>query len=232
MVYIGGAPGMRITFAGIFSNIPALLFGPLYGGMASGILDIIGYLMKPEGAFIPWYTVVAVLGGVITGFLWRLIKNIDIKNIQKFFLYTFISIGIIGLFNHLTAALLPGTAWGKAIESVGKNRDFVTIGLEAMALIGLGLLLLNYFIQKKQKNVELYHNYLKLLVVIGISGFIVTTLNTFVLRIFIPSLGQIGFMIYWIPRVIKEALISVLQAYIIAFLLSIYDRVFLADKIV
>ncbi|HBM81036.1 MAG TPA: ECF transporter S component, partial [Clostridiaceae bacterium] len=48
-------------------HMPAILFGPLYGGIASGILDVLGYMLKPDGAYIPWLTVTAIAGGIITG---------------------------------------------------------------------------------------------------------------------------------------------------------------------
>ncbi|MCL2518674.1 MAG: ECF transporter S component, partial [Oscillospiraceae bacterium] len=75
-----GVNGLRVGFAGVFTIFPAILFGPLYGGAASGLSDIIGYLMKPEGAYIPWLTVTAFCGGCLKGLIWILImKRKEIK---------------------------------------------------------------------------------------------------------------------------------------------------------
>lgn len=225
MIYIGGAPGMRVSFSGIFTKLPALLFGPMYGGMAAGIVDVLGYMMKPEGGFIPWLTVTAVFGGLLTGLLWKLFKNLNYKKVQVGFLIFFVVAGVIGLVNHIAIFLYPNSYLGKAIINIGKSKDFASIGLEVISLIGLAILSIDVIIRKKQNNFIIHENFLKVLIATGIAGIIVTTLNTYILQIFIPALGKRGFMVFWIPRLIQEILMSIIQAYIISFLLSIYYKV-------
>ncbi len=65
-----GAGGMSVSFAGIFSFFPAILYGPLYGGASSALCDFLGWLMKPDGPYNPLFTVVAFLGGCIKGLVW------------------------------------------------------------------------------------------------------------------------------------------------------------------
>lgn len=72
---IMGPGGMRVGLAGIFTAFPAFLFGPLYGGVASGLSDVLGYVIKPDGAYIPWLSLTAFLGGVLKGLLWKWLKN-------------------------------------------------------------------------------------------------------------------------------------------------------------
>lgn len=67
--------GVQISFAGIFTFFPAILFGPLYGGAASALTDFLGAMIVPTGAYIPWLTVTAFLGGCLKGLLWRWMKN-------------------------------------------------------------------------------------------------------------------------------------------------------------
>lgn len=224
MIYIGGAPGIRISFAGIFIKFPALLFGPLLGGMSGGLLDILGFLLKPEGAYIPWLTVTAVIGGIITGFLWNFIKNVEAPKFQRAFIICFISIGLFGLLNHLFILSLPNSYWSNTLMLIGKSKDLATIGLEVTSLIGLGLFIVDILVQKKLGNSAIQKNYLKLLIAIGVSGILVTTVNTYILQIFIPALAKKGFILFWIPRLIQEILMTVLQAYIISFLLPIYQK--------
>ncbi len=65
-------PYIRIGFSGIPNQVVAYLFGPAVGGIFGAALDIIKYLIKPEGAFFPGFTVSAALGGIIYGtFLYR-----------------------------------------------------------------------------------------------------------------------------------------------------------------
>ncbi len=65
-----GAGGMSVSFAGIFSFFPAILYGPLYGGASSAMCDFLGWLLKPDGPYNPAFTIVAFLGGCIKGVIW------------------------------------------------------------------------------------------------------------------------------------------------------------------
>ena len=56
-----GPGGMKIGFSGIFTALPAFLFGPLYGGIASAMSDLIGAIVKPDGAYIPWLLTLSFL---------------------------------------------------------------------------------------------------------------------------------------------------------------------------
>ncbi len=75
MIPLHGIPGMRITFSAYTSVIPSFLFGPVYGGIAMGITDILSFLVKPEGTYMIHFTVTAVLKGVMLGCLWWLVKK-------------------------------------------------------------------------------------------------------------------------------------------------------------
>ena len=66
-----GQNGLRIGISGIFSILPAFLFGPVYGAAVSGLSDFLGYLIKPVGAYLPLLTVTAAAGGFLRGLLWR-----------------------------------------------------------------------------------------------------------------------------------------------------------------
>ena len=97
-----GVNGLRVGFAGVFTVFPAILFGPLYGGVTSGLSDIIGYLMKPEGAYIPWLTVTAFCGGCLKGLIWILIiKRKEIK-FRVGVLILCVIIGGFGISTHLS----------------------------------------------------------------------------------------------------------------------------------
>lgn len=221
MVYFGGAPGMRIGFSGIFTKIASILFGPLIGGIASGVTDIMGFIIKPEGAYIPLLTVTAIVGGILTGLIWKAFFNTEIRKIRIFLIIFFVISGLFGLYNHLHILFFPDSTWLRILEMVGKYKDFTTIGLEIISLVGLSFLIIDYFV--KRSNV-FHHSdaFLKILIATVISGILVTTLNTLILQSFIPALGKIGFMVFWIPRILQEIFMSVIQAYIISLLLSIY----------
>lgn len=54
-----------------FSYIPGMVigsfFGPAIGGIFGGVMDIVGYFVKPEGPFFPGFTFNAILAGMIYG---------------------------------------------------------------------------------------------------------------------------------------------------------------------
>ncbi|HOJ10571.1 MAG TPA: folate family ECF transporter S component [Clostridiales bacterium] len=224
MVYLGGAPGMRISFSGVFTKITAILFGPLFGGIASGLVDITGFIIKPEGAYIPWLTVTAVSGGVITGLVWKMLRRVNAKRLQVSFLLFFIIIGVLGIVNYIHVALIPASPWAQIINSIGKYRDFTTIGLIVACLFGSVFILADQIFRKIYNNSQLYNDFFKILMSTGVSGIIVTTVNTYILRIFIPALGKMGFWVLWIPRVIQEILMVVIQAYVVSILLFTYKK--------
>lgn len=224
MVYFGGAPGMRVGFSGIFTKMIALLFGPILGGVASGIVDIMGFVLNPQGAYIPFLTCSAVLGGILTGALWSYIKNVDMKKIQTFFICFFALTGFFGIMNYLICHFAPNSFWANTIIKLGKYKDFATIGLSVIAIIGLLLFVIGIGLKKFFIHIDFQYDFLKILIVTGISGLIVTTLNTFILQLFIPGLGKIGFLAFWIPRVIQEIFMTIIQSYIVSLLLAIYKN--------
>jgi len=100
-----GVGGIRIGFAGIFTAFPAILFGPLYGGVVSALSDLLGVLIKPEGAYIPWLTVTAFLGGYLKGWLFRwLLHPKAFRAFSKGLAIFFLCIGLLGGVLHISLA--------------------------------------------------------------------------------------------------------------------------------
>jgi len=77
-----GESGIRLSLHGMFSTAPAILFGPTYGAMVSGLTDMVGHFISPSGAWIPWLTLTAVLGGFMRGWLWIALKNRGAKTMR------------------------------------------------------------------------------------------------------------------------------------------------------
>ena len=50
-----GENGMSVGIAGVFSMLPSILFGPFYGAAVSGLSDLLGYIIKPGGAYMPLF---------------------------------------------------------------------------------------------------------------------------------------------------------------------------------
>ena len=88
--------GIRIGLSGIFTFFPAAFCGPVYGGLASGLADLLGCLISPTGAYIPWLTLTAFCGGVIKGLLWMLLTKKAAKKVRIILVSVFAVIGIFG----------------------------------------------------------------------------------------------------------------------------------------
>ncbi|MBP3543256.1 MAG: folate family ECF transporter S component [Lachnospiraceae bacterium] len=72
MATINIGPYIKIGFSGIPNRVVDFLFGPVVGGVFGGMLDILKFIIKPDGTFFPGFTFDAMLGGVIYGaFLYR-----------------------------------------------------------------------------------------------------------------------------------------------------------------
>ncbi|MCD1146725.1 folate family ECF transporter S component [Peptoniphilus sp. KCTC 25270] len=70
----------RITFAFIAIVVNGALLGPVTAGISGGIADILGFILKPTGAYFPGFTLTAVLTGVVYGlFFYK--KEITISRI-------------------------------------------------------------------------------------------------------------------------------------------------------
>jgi ECF transporter S component (folate family) len=224
MIYFGGSAGMRVSLAGVFTKLAAILFGPFFGGAASGLTDVLGYLLKPEGAYIPLLTATAVLGGVITGLLWKITRGTDTNLLRRIYFAIIAFSGVVGIVNLISIIFFPSGYWTDILSKLGKYRDLASIGLIATACIGVVFIIADIIIRKKSKDSSIRNDVFRTAIITGLSGIIVTTLNTFILRIFIPSLGKMGFLVFWIPRLVEEILVTLVQAYIISLLLHIYRK--------
>lgn len=67
---------LRISFAFIALASVGMLYGPTVGAVAGFITDILGFIIKPTGAFDIRYTLIEVLGAVLYGlFLYNAVND-------------------------------------------------------------------------------------------------------------------------------------------------------------
>ncbi|MCF0138251.1 MAG: folate family ECF transporter S component [Oscillospiraceae bacterium] len=63
---------MKIGLGFVAIVLCAMLYGPVWAGVAAGLSDLVGALIFPTGAYFPGFTLTAALSGVIFGlFLYR-----------------------------------------------------------------------------------------------------------------------------------------------------------------
>ncbi len=220
MLYFGGGTGMRVGLSTFFSKLPALLFGPLYGGIADGVIDVLAYIIKPEGGYMPLLTLTAILGGVMAGFLWKYAKNINDKMFKKIFAYVFGVILVFGAANWILSSFYPDFTY--SIWLLGfKKLSFFTVWPTLAGILALALFTLDTLLKEK---LSIPNDFIKLFTVLFTANIIVTTLNTFILMLFIPALSEMGFIAFYIPRFIEECIMTILQSYVISYLLKVYNK--------
>lgn len=101
--------------------------------------------------------------------------------------------------------------------------NLAVAGTEFVMLIGIIFITLEYTVSRfsiKKKSGE-DRGYLKIATSITLSGLFVTTVNTWILRSFLPAWEGRMFMILWIPRVAEELIVCMVQAYIISLLYGV-----------
>ena len=60
-------PHIKIGFSGLPNRLVDFMFGPVVGAIFGGIMDVLKFLIKPDGGFFFGYTVTAIAGGFIYG---------------------------------------------------------------------------------------------------------------------------------------------------------------------
>lgn len=94
-----GADGIQLKFGGVFTAFPAFLFGPVYGGVVCAISDIIGCIIKPTGAYVPWFTMTAFVAGFIKGGIFMLLKKKRDSGIRIFLAVLVAFTAFVGVFS-------------------------------------------------------------------------------------------------------------------------------------
>lgn len=70
-ISFAGVEGIRIGLGDLPIIISGIIFGPASGGLVGAVSDIIGYFINPMGAYMPHFTAVKALTGIIPGIMIR-----------------------------------------------------------------------------------------------------------------------------------------------------------------
>ena len=236
---VAGVQALRISFSGVFLRFASVVFGPAAGGTAAGLADVIKHFIKPEGAYLPPLTLTAVLNGVFVGFLWKKIKNADIGRYGAIYVIFFGLLGCWGLLNILVIKLTSGGFYLEFLRQIGSRNEFtnttkifislgriqITAGLMIISAAALATFFAFYFIKRKKNETpsDFLADYLKILFATGIPCLLYTTVNTEILRMYF-LLPDKAFLLLWAPRFIEEAIMVLLNAYLLMILLKMYNK--------
>lgn len=105
---------IEIRFQYLPIAIGGALFGPALGGVIGMLADILGYLVKPTGAFFPGFTITSILSGLIYGgFFYK--KKITIPRIILAEVTETIVCSL--LLNSINLSILYGNAFSVVVAS-------------------------------------------------------------------------------------------------------------------
>lgn len=267
--------GIQVSLGGIFTFFPAILFGPLYGGFASAMTDFLGAMIAPTGAYIPWLTLTAFIGGVLKGLIWIALRRGVGKKLAIIMLALMLVVGAVGAAftislnsdgvmkgviahredlptkdqvasmtesGELSALSKAATSLAQYNKNTEKNPDnyrkylanyinLLTFGLELFALIGViivGVAALVYKIRKKDGE----GLFLRVAAAAVGSGVVVTTINTYILSLFVSAYAGRSLIILWVPRICEEVVVCIIQAIIITLLYGVLERTPIGKKLI
>lgn len=251
-----GENGMSVGVAGVFSMLPSILFGPFYGAAVSGLSDLMGYLIKPDGAYMPLLTLTAALGGFLRGLLFFWIKDRKAARLRAVVILltvlmlalgagSMISLktdGIDDAFYERIASeealdLTNLTPIGRMLitrtagtKNPGGNLASYIVSLTggplACAAFCLLILAADWFASRRILEGTQEVNVPAMLLAVSVSGVIITTLNTVVLReTLFESWKVLPFAVIWIPRAIEELLAGVVKVCFMSLLMGACMRV-------
>ncbi len=79
-------PGI-INFGGFPIIFAGIVFGPIVGGIVGAVGDVVSFLVRPTGPFMPHFVLTSALTGIIPGILMKVLKgDVDELPFWKIFL--------------------------------------------------------------------------------------------------------------------------------------------------
>lgn len=168
-VPIFSVPIFRISLNGPPSKLVSIIFGPIYGGIAGGIIDILGFFLfdKSGNAFMPALTLTAILNAFFVGVLWLLVKQLSLRRVR---IYYFLMTG--GLLTYGVVGLLYSPT-GKAHVS--------SVVIIVMAILAVVMYLIGEAVIRYRQKPAFENYFLKLFIAIVIPGLFFNWVNTHIL---------------------------------------------------
>ncbi len=124
----------KINFAFLAIAVIGMLFGPTVGFTAGLACDVVGFLVHPTGAFLPVYTLVAGLQGVIYGICLypkhnRLVPTITTRSGKEVDIMLILRAAVARLLDVVIINLVLNTALNLHYGFIPKEALHVAIGM-------------------------------------------------------------------------------------------------------
>lgn len=216
-----GIPILRIGFNGPPLKIVGVLFGPLYGGLAAGLSDFLGYvLMDKSGNFYLYQlTITAILSGIGVGLLWRYFKTKTMRTVQLQYLGAMAVLLVYGIVSF-------GLTYGRpeAAKQVGGSIVIIVSGL-----VGVILYFINSAIVRRQKMKRFGEYFFQMFLSVTIPGLVFNWVNTYILmEIFFKDKNKDMFL-FGLMRSAVQLLESYYNVFVVLFIVILLEP-FLVKK--
>ncbi len=121
---------IKINFVFLPNEFVNYALGPVFGVVYGAVMDVLNYIVKPQGAFFPGFTISAILTGLLYGFMLYKrsisLKRVIIANVVR-------SIFIDALLNTYWLTILMGNNFG-AILSLRITKILIMLPVETIIL--------------------------------------------------------------------------------------------------
>jgi ECF transporter S component (folate family) len=74
-VAIGGVDNFRLGIGQLFLILSGILYGPLAGAYVGAMADIIGFVVRPGGPYVPLFTLTSMLTATLPGLILVLLRR-------------------------------------------------------------------------------------------------------------------------------------------------------------
>ena len=216
---------LKMGLGGPFIYFVGILFGPVFGGLAGALSDILGHFLRPMGAFNPAFTAVAFCKGVSIALLYRLIRKTKVTSYHKISIAIFAAIILWSTLSLGMVQLFPGNAYslfvsGLKLEVFKGAKINIPFVLFIVGLVGLIVQIFARLVFAR-KNRAQFEKYAGLLPVVGIPCLVFTTVNTFLIISFYSVKST--FWVFYTPRLAEELLQILYSTYLLTILLHTYE---------
>ena len=114
-------------------------------------------------------------------------------------------------------------------NNIASGINTVVLGCTLAGSCGIIFILLNiavsaYTEKKSNGDGTAAFSFPKIALCTIVAGLLVTTVNTFILRVFVPAWADRALLVLLVPRVIEEVIVRLAQAYIISLLWTAVSR--------
>jgi hypothetical protein len=227
-VPIAGAMVLRLDLYGPFEKMPAMVFGPVVGGIVAAIVDLLGFFFanKTMNGYIFFLTITAFLNCFAFGLIWKYSKNMVTKRLEIAYLIVCSFMFIYGGINYAVIMMEQSSKYKTFLTHLNESGNYFSVGLMVVGLIGMVIYGLNWLICKLSKDNYLRNNYFRVFVALIIPGMIISIINTEILKLFIPTLQNKVFLAFLIPRLIGQIFETFYEAYIICILIPVSRPLF------